>query len=56
MCRQGTLFAINVGAAFDVQVTHRFVLGAGVRYFAFVSNPGALPVYLHGSLRLGLRF
>jgi hypothetical protein len=58
VCRQGTLPTVNLGLGVDVRVGRRFVLGAAVRYFAFIANaPGSDPVvYLHYALRLGLRF
>lgn len=55
-CQQGTLFELHAGIAVDVKVTEHFTLGAGLRYFAFLSDPAVFPVYLQASARLGIWF
>lgn len=56
VCRPSTTFVVHGGLGLDVEVTKRTTVGAGLRYFAFLSNPQAYPVYLQAALRFGLRF
>jgi hypothetical protein len=56
MCRVGTIAEVHIGLAIDVLVARRFSLGAGLRYFALLSAPTNLPLYLTVALRAGIRF
>src|SRR5690606_5740965 len=55
-CRVSPVLDLNAGLVVDVRVTEHLVLGAGFRYFAFLTAPADFPIYLQGSLRLGLRW
>lgn len=55
-CQLGTVFEVHAGVAVDVQVTDHVALGAGLRYFAFLSDPSVYPVYLQVAGRVGFWF
>ena len=55
-CRVGMLPALHGGAALDVLLGNHWSVGAGLRYYAVLTAPGAFPIYLTASLRLGARF
>lgn len=55
-CRPTPLAGAFGGASVDVAIHHRFSVGAAIRYFTFLTNPGAFPVYLHGAVRLLAKF
>jgi hypothetical protein len=56
MCRPAPFPEVHVGIGLDVLLGHRWALGLAVRYYALLSAPTDLPVYLHGSVRLAVRF
>lgn len=55
VCRPATTFAVHGGLGLDLELGRRWSLGAGLRYFAFLSSPAAYPIYLQASARLGFR-
>jgi hypothetical protein len=56
ICHVATIPTLHAGIVVDILLRERWVLGAGVRYFAVLAAPTVYPVYLQAALRLGLRF
>ena len=56
MCRLGMLPAIHGGLGFDVLLGDHWTAGAGLRYYAIATAPGAFPIYLTAVARLGVRW
>lgn len=55
-CQPIPVLELHAGLAIDVLVARHFTVGAGLRYFALLGTPSVFPIYLHATLRLGLRF
>jgi hypothetical protein len=55
-CQMTPVLELHAGVAVDVLITDRWTVGAGLRYFALLSNPAVYPVYLQGTVRGGIRF
>jgi hypothetical protein len=56
ICRPAPFPEVHAGIALDVLLGQRWTVGLGVRYYALLQALSQLPVYLHGSVRLGVRF
>lgn len=56
VCQTGVLPTLHGGIGFDIMLTRHVSAGAGIRYYAVATAPGAFPIYLTGSGRLGLRW
>lgn len=56
VCRVEPAFELHGSFAVDVAVHRRVSVGAGLRYFAFVTAPAEYPIYLLATGRLGIRF
>ena len=56
MCRPAPFPEVHAGIGLDVLLGRHWALGVAVRYYALLSAPTDLPIYLHGSVRLAVRF
>lgn len=56
VCRPTARVTLHFGLAVDVAVHRRWSIGAGFRYFAWISAPGTFPIYLQASIRATARF
>jgi hypothetical protein len=56
VCRAAPLPEVHAGIGLDVLLGRRWALGVGVRYYALLQALSNLPIYLHGSVRLSVRF
>jgi hypothetical protein len=56
ICRAAPFPEVHAGIGLDVLLGRRWALGVAVRYFALLFAPTDLPIYLHGNVRLGVRF
>lgn len=56
VCVQAVLPTVHAGIGVDLLVRDHLSLGAGVRYYAILNTPGVFPIYLTGSIRLGVRW
>lgn len=56
ICRPTAVPEVHAGIGLDVLLGQRWALGVAVRYFALLSAPTTFPVYLHGGVRLAVRF
>lgn len=56
VCQSQPLLTLHGGLGVDILLTRHLTLGAGVRYFAFLTAPAVFPIYLQVALRLGARF
>lgn len=56
ICRPAPVPEFHAGIGLDILLGKRWAVGAAVRYYALLSAISNLPIYLHGSLRLAVRF
>ncbi|MFO7561218.1 MAG: hypothetical protein R6X02_01140 [Enhygromyxa sp.] len=56
LCRPSAHPEFHAGVGFDVLIARHWAVGLAVRYYALFQAISALPIYLHGSIRLSARF
>jgi hypothetical protein len=56
ICRAAPFPEVHAGIGLDVLLGRRWALGVAVRYYALLQALSNLPIYLHGSVRLSVRF
>jgi hypothetical protein len=56
VCRAAPFPEVHAGIGLDVLLGQRWSLGVAVRYYALLQALSNLPIYLHGSVRLSVRF
>jgi hypothetical protein len=56
VCRAAPSPEVHAGIGLDVLLGRRWALGVAVRYYALLQALSNLPIYLHGSVRLSVRF
>jgi hypothetical protein len=56
VCRPTPFPEVHAGIALDVLIGRRWALGVAVRYYALLRAISELPVYIHGGVRMSVRF
>jgi hypothetical protein len=56
VCRPSPYPEFHAGVGLDLLLGRRWAVGVAVRYYALLAAIAELPIYLHGSLRLSVRF
>jgi hypothetical protein len=56
VCRAAPYPEFHAGISLDILLGRRWAIGLGVRYYALLRAISDLPIYLHGSVRLSVRF
>ncbi|WP_181198326.1 hypothetical protein [Enhygromyxa salina] len=56
ICRPTPFPEVHAGIGLDILLGQRWAVGLSVRYYALLQALSQLPVYLHGSARLSVRF
>jgi hypothetical protein len=56
VCRPAPYPEFHAGISLDILLGRRWAVGLGVRYYALLRAISQLPIYLHGCVRLSVRF
>lgn len=56
ICRPTPFPEFHAGIGLDILLGQRWAVGMSVRYYALLQALSQLPIYLHGSVRLSVRF
>lgn len=56
LCRPTPFPEVHAGLGVDIVLGQRWAVGLSLRYYALLSALADLPVYLHGNVRLSIRF
>ncbi|KIG11846.1 hypothetical protein DB30_02398 [Enhygromyxa salina] len=56
LCQPTPLPEVHAGVGLDILLGQRWAVGLSLRYYAMIRALAQLPVYVHGSVRLSVRF
>jgi hypothetical protein len=56
VCRAAPFPEVHAGIGLDILLGRRWALGIAVRYYALMRAISDIPVYVHGGVRLSVRF
>jgi hypothetical protein len=56
LCRPSPFPEVHAGVGVDILLGRRWAVGLSLRYYALVQAIADLPVYVHGNVRLSVRF